>query len=139
MTDAHDQAGRPKHALTDTYVKKYIFWMDTFSVLAEPNRRSLLAELGDGPKTVGALSDAVGLSQPAVSKHLRVLKNADLVRVRPDGQRRWYDVNPEPLMQVEEWLEPFRKLWAGRLDRLEEHLDATAPIESTTSTQQEQT
>lgn len=113
--------------------------MDTFSVLAEPNRRSLLAELGDGPKTVGALSDAVGLSQPAVSKHLRVLKDADLVRVRPDGQRRWYDVNPEPLRQVEEWLEPFRKLWASRLDRLEEHLDATAPIASITQTEQEQT
>jgi len=112
--------------------------MDTFSVLAEPNRRSLLAELGDGPKTVGTLCDAVGLSQPAVSKHLRVLKDADLVRVRPDGQHRWYDVNPEPLMQIEEWLEPFRRLWAARLDRLEEHLDATASTASTTPTDQEQ-
>ncbi len=112
--------------------------MDTFAVLAEPNRRSLLAELGEGPKTVGALCDAVGLSQPAVSKHLRVLKEADLVRVRPDGQRRWYDVNPEPLMQIEEWLEPFRQRWAGRLDRLEEHLDAAAAIETTTPTDEEQ-
>lgn len=116
--------------------------MDTFAVLAEPHRRSLLAELGDGPKTVGALTDAVGLSQPAVSKHLRILKDANLVRVRPDGQHRWYDVNPEPLQQIEEWLEPFRKLWASRLDRLEEHLDATATAStstaSTTSTELEQ-
>ncbi len=112
--------------------------MDTFAVLAEPNRRSLLAELGDGPQTVGALSDAVGLGQPAVSKHLGVLKDADLVRVHPDGQRRWYEVNPEPLQQIEEWLEPFRKMWANRLDRLEDHLDAAAATASSTPDEQEQ-
>ena len=100
--------------------------MDAFAVLAEPHRRALLSELHDGPKTVGALTEAIGLSQPAVSKHLRVLKEADFVRVRPEGQRRWYDLNAAPLRQVEAWLEPFRAQWSTRLDRLEEHLDATA-------------
>lgn len=117
--------------------------MDTFTALAEPTRRSLLQQLGDGPKTVGELTEAVGLSQPAVSKHLRVLKDADLVRVRPDGQHRWYDVNPEPLQEIGEWLEPFRKLWASRLDRLEQHLDSAAAgstqPDSNTPREQEQT
>lgn len=117
----------------------YIYIMDTFTVLAEPNRRLMLQELGDGPKTVGDLTEAIGLSQPAISKHLRVLKDADLVRVRPDGQHRWYDVNPEPLHEIGEWLEPFRKLWANRLDRLAEHLDATATgSEQPTTTRNEE-
>ena len=105
--------------------------MNTFAVLAEPSRRQLLTELGTGPKTVGALTEGIGLSQPAVSKHLRILRDADLVRVRPDGQRRWYEVNPVPLRQVDEWLEPFRRQWAERLDRLEAHLDDLAPDDIT--------
>lgn len=95
----------------------------TFTVLAEPNRRQLLDEMRAGPQTVGAMVDAVGLSQPAVSKHLRILREAGLVRVRPDGQRRWYELNPEPLAELDEWLEPYRALWTERLDRLERHLD----------------
>jgi DNA-binding transcriptional ArsR family regulator len=96
---------------------------DTFAVLAEPTRQQLLAEMRTGPKTVGTLVDAVGLSQPAISKHLRVLRDAGLVTVRPDGQRRWYELDPAPLADVATWLEPYRKLWSRRLDRLERHLN----------------
>ena len=65
----------------------------------------------------------LGLSQPGVSKHLRVLRDASLVRVRRDAQRRWYEVDPQPLGEIDAWLEPYRALWAGRLDALERHLD----------------
>ena len=74
--------------------------MNTFVVLAEPKRREILDELRREPQTVSALVDALGVSQPAVSKHLRVLREADLVSVRPDGQRRWYEVNPTPLEEL---------------------------------------
>ncbi len=97
--------------------------MNMFAVLAEPNRRLLLDNLRPEPHTVSELVDAVGLSQPAVSKHLRVLRDAGLVTIRLDGQRRWYEINAEPLAELDEWLEPYRQLWAGRLDRLENHLD----------------
>ena len=80
--------------------------MNTFVVLAEPKRREILDELRREPQTVSALVDALGVSQPAVSKHLRVLREADLVSVRPDGQRRWYEVNPTPLEELAEWLDP---------------------------------
>jgi len=96
-----------------------------FAVLAEPNRRLLLDTLRPAPQTVADLVDTLGLSQPAVSKHLRVLREAELVTVRPDGQRRWYALNPGPLRELDSWLEPYRQLWADRLDRLEQHLDET--------------
>ena len=94
-----------------------------FTVLAEPNRRLLLDSLRPQPHTVTELVDALGLSQPAVSKHLRILRDAGLVTIRPDGQRRWYEINAAPLAEVDEWLEPYRRLWAERLDQLERHLD----------------
>jgi len=97
--------------------------MDTFAVLAEPNRRALLDELCRGACTVNMLVESVGLSQPAVSKHLRALRDAGLVRVRPEGQRRWYEVEPEPLAHIAAWFEPYRRLWQSRLDALESHLD----------------
>ncbi len=96
--------------------------MDTFPTLAEPNRRKLLDALVDGPRTVSQLVDTIGMSQPVVSKHLRVLRDADLVRVTPDGQRRFYRINPAPLAELDAWLQPYRELWAGRLDALENHL-----------------
>ncbi len=96
--------------------------MNTFSVLAETNRRKLLEALVDGQKSVNELVQTVGMSQPVVSKHLKVLRDAQLVIVSPDGQRRLYDLNPEPLSELDEWLTPFRKLWAERLDALESHL-----------------
>jgi len=94
----------------------------TIEVLAEPNRRRLLDELRAGEQPVGALVDRSGLSQPLVSKHLRVLREAGLVEVRPDGQRRLYRVRPEPLMDLDAWLEPYRAMWRDSLDRLERHL-----------------
>ena len=70
--------------------------------------------------------ERLGLSQPGTSKHLRVLREAGLVRVRPEAQTRWYELRPEPLAEVDAWLEPYRRLWAGRLDALERHLDEKA-------------
>lgn len=103
-------------------IKQYSY-VSMFAVLAEPNRRLLLDNLRPEPRTVTDLVEALGLSQPAVSKHLRILRDAGLVTVRPDGQRRWYEINAEPLTELDEWLEPYRRLWADRLDRLEQHLD----------------
>ncbi len=98
--------------------------MDTFPTLAEPNRRKLLDALVAGPKTVTQLVDTIGMSQPVVSKHLKVLRDANLVSVTPDGQRRMYRLNPEPLAELDAWLAPYRALWAERLDALEAHLHA---------------
>jgi DNA-binding transcriptional ArsR family regulator len=95
-----------------------------FDVLAEPNRRRILDLLRAEERPVGDLVDALALSQPAVSKHLRVLRDAGLVEVRSDAQRRLYRVRAEPLRAVDEWLAPYRALWAARLDDLERHLDA---------------
>ena len=91
-------------------------------VLAEPHRRQILDALRDGEQPVGALVALLGSSQPLVSKHLRVLRDAGLVDVRPDGQRRLYRLRPEPLAALDAWLEPYRQLWNGSLDRLEAHL-----------------
>jgi DNA-binding transcriptional ArsR family regulator len=94
-----------------------------FEVLAEPNRRRILDLLRETERPVGDVVDALELSQPAVSKHLRVLREAGLVDVRSDAQRRLYRVRPEPLRAVDQWLAPYRALWASRLDGLEAHLD----------------
>lgn len=104
--------------------------MNTFEAVAEPNRRRLLDALRGGPRTVSTLVEVIGLSQPAVSKHLRLLREAGLVTVRPDGQRRWYEVNAAPLADLDAWLEPYRQLWSDRLNRLERHLDDTADTKS---------
>jgi DNA-binding transcriptional ArsR family regulator len=95
----------------------------TFDVLAEPTRRRILDLLLDRERPVGELVKELELSQPGVSKHLRVLREAGLVSVRTEAQRRVYGVRPEPLEEVAEWLEPYRRLWADRLDALERHLD----------------
>ena len=92
-------------------------------MLAEPNRRRIL-DLLLVERPVGDLVAGTGLSQPAVSKHLRVLRDAGLVEVRPVAQRRLYRVRPDPLRALDEWLAPYRRLWAERLDALEAHLDA---------------
>jgi DNA-binding transcriptional ArsR family regulator len=96
----------------------------TFDVLAEPTRRRILDLLLERPRLVGDLTEALGLSQPGTSKHLRVLRDAGLVRVRPEAQRRWYELRPEPLADVDAWLAPYRRLWKDSLDALERHLDA---------------
>ena len=95
----------------------------TFEVLAEPRRRQILDLLRDGERPVGELVDELYLSQPAVSKHLKVLRDAGLVEVRQDAQRRWYRLRPAPLVEIDSWLEPYRHLWRDRLDALEADLD----------------
>lgn len=95
----------------------------TFDVLAEPSRRDILDLLRDGERSVGELVERLSLSQPGVSKHLRVLREAGLVEVRPVGQRRMYELRAEPLAEVDAWLGPYRRFWSSRLDALERHLD----------------
>jgi DNA-binding transcriptional ArsR family regulator len=94
----------------------------TFELLAEPTRRRILDLLRDGERPVGELVDRLSMSQPAVSKHLRVLRDSGLVDVRVDAQRRVYRLRPEPLKEIDAWIEPYRRLWDRRLDRLERHL-----------------
>ena len=95
----------------------------SFAVLAEPTRREILDLLRDGERPVGELVEALHMSQPAVSKHLRVLRDAGLVSVRADAQRRFYGLRPEPLAEIDEWLAPYRRLWSASLDTLERHLE----------------
>ena len=97
--------------------------MTVFEVLAEPNRRRILDLLRPSERPVGELVAQLELSQPAVSKHLRILREAGLVEVRGDAQRRLYRVRPEPLHAIDEWLGPYRRMWGARLDDLERHLD----------------
>jgi DNA-binding transcriptional ArsR family regulator len=95
----------------------------TLQALSEPSRRAILDLLRDGERTVGDLVGRLELSQPAVSKHLRVLREAGVVEARPDGQRRLYRIRPEPLAELDRWLATYRRLWTTRLDDLEAHLD----------------
>jgi DNA-binding transcriptional ArsR family regulator len=101
-----------------------------FEVLAEPNRRRILDLLRVAERPVGDLVAELAVSQPAISKHLRILREAGLVDVRSDAQRRLYRVRAEPLRAVQEWLEPYRQLWESRLDDLEQHLDAMPEVEA---------
>jgi DNA-binding transcriptional ArsR family regulator len=94
-----------------------------FEVLAEPNRRRILDLVRERERPVGELVDELRLSQPAVSKHLRIMREAGLVEVRTDAQRRLYRVNPGPLRDLDSWLAPYRRMWSERLDDLERHLD----------------
>ncbi|MFF0769501.1 ArsR/SmtB family transcription factor [Nonomuraea wenchangensis] len=96
-----------------------------FEVLAEPRRREILDLLRDGERLAGDLVGQLDLTQPAVSKHLKVLREAGLVEVRKEAQRRWYRLRPEPLADIDAWLAPYRWLWSDRLDALERHLDKT--------------
>lgn len=96
----------------------------SFALLADPTRRRLLDELRQGESSVGALVRRLQMNQPAVSKQLRVLREAGLASVRVDGQRRIYRLNPAPLREVDEWLGPYRAFWEERLDALERTLDS---------------
>jgi DNA-binding transcriptional ArsR family regulator len=96
----------------------------TFEVLAEPRRREILDLLRDGERLVGDLVDQLTLTQPTVSKHLKVLRSAGLVEVRQDAQRRWYRLRPGPLAEIDAWLAPYRRMWTDSLDALERHLEA---------------
>lgn len=96
--------------------------MAALQVLAEPRRVAILELLREGERPVGELVELLQLSQPAVSKHLRVLRDAGLVEARVDAQRRLYRIRPAPLAELDDWLAPYRKLWTTHLDLLEEHL-----------------
>jgi DNA-binding transcriptional ArsR family regulator len=95
----------------------------SFTVVAEPNRRAILSLLLVSERSVGELEHKLKLSQPAVSKHLRVLRDAGFVESRVEAQRRLYRITPGPLRELDEWLGPFRRLWTKHLDALEKHLD----------------
>lgn len=97
--------------------------MVMFDVIAEPNRRRILDLLAESERPVGELVNRLELSQPAVSKHLRTLREAGLVDVRGEAQRRLYSVRPEPLQAIDDWLSPYRRMWQARLDDLERHLE----------------
>jgi DNA-binding transcriptional ArsR family regulator len=97
----------------------------TFDVLAEPTRRRILDLLREAERPVNELVTSLNVSQPGVSKHLRVLREAGLVEARVEAQRRVYRVRPDPLAEIDAWLAPYRGLWAKRLDALERHLDET--------------
>jgi DNA-binding transcriptional ArsR family regulator len=99
----------------------------TLSVLAEPTRLRMLDLLLEAPRSVGELVDGLGVTQPTASKHLRVLREAGLVSVQPEAQRRIYALRPEPLAELDAWLAPYRRLWESRLDALERHLDRMDP------------
>jgi DNA-binding transcriptional ArsR family regulator len=98
--------------------------LTTFEVLAQPIRRSILDRLRGDECLVGELAEAIGLTQPLTSKHLRVLRDAGFVNVRVDGPRRWYSLRPEPLVELDDWLMPYRWMWETHLDHLGAHLDA---------------
>ena len=98
--------------------------MQAFAALADDTRLRIVEELGKGERAVGDLASRFGLRQPTISQHLKVLKDAGLVRVRPDAQRRLYSVDPKGFQVIELWLEQHRRTWAKRLDALEEHMDS---------------
>ncbi len=101
--------------------------VDVFSVLAEPNRRRILHALRSSEGSVGELVDALAVTQPTVSKHLKVLREAGFVSCRTEAQRRIYRIEPGPFEALDEWLAPYRRLWTRHLDELERHLDSEEP------------
>src|SRR4051795_11865474 len=106
--------------------------MAVLEAIAEPTRRRILDAVREGERSVNELVAQVGMHQPGVSRHLKVLRDAGLVEVRRDAQRRFYRLRAEPLRELDAWLEPYRAQWAGRLDALERHLERTSlPIAQT--------
>ena len=97
--------------------------VDAFAVLAEPTRRRILDVLRGSERSVGDLVDALAVSQPTMSKHLKVLRDAGFVSCRTAAQQRIYRVEPRPLRDVDAWLAPYRRMWSTHLDALERHLD----------------
>src|SRR3954462_2197563 len=95
----------------------------SFEVVAEPNRRAILSLLLSSERSVGEIERKLRLSQPSGSKHLRVLREAGFVESRIEAQRRLYRLKPEPLMELDAWLAPFRRFWSKQVDALEQHLE----------------
>lgn len=102
----------------------------SFAIIAEPNRRAILSLLLSSERSVGEIERGLQLSQPSVSKHLRVLRDAGFVQSRIEAQHRLYRLRPEPLMELDEWLAPFRRFWSKHLDALEKHLDEMDDVPS---------
>jgi DNA-binding transcriptional ArsR family regulator len=96
---------------------------NAFDAVAEPARRGILDLLVDGGRPVGEIATATGLSQPNASRHLRILREAGVVAVRPEGQRRIYELRPAGLVELFGWIAPYQRLWHASLDALERHLD----------------
>jgi DNA-binding transcriptional ArsR family regulator len=94
-----------------------------FAIIAEPSRRAILRFLASSERSVGDIEEQLRLPQPSISKHLRVLREAGFVESRVDAQRRLYRIRPEPLMEIDAWLAPFRRYWSAHVDALERHLD----------------
>ena len=94
-----------------------------FDIIAEPNRRAILSLLASSQQSVGEIERQLGMPQPTVSKHLRVLRESGFVEATVDAQRRLYRLRPQPLREVDDWLAPFRRFWSSHLDALERHLD----------------
>lgn len=110
--------------MTGIFLSRYIPDVESsFSIVAEPNRRAILSLLLSAERSVGEIEDELRLSQPSVSKHLRVLREAGFVESRIEAQRRLYRLRPEPLMELDAWLGPFRRFWSKHVDALERHLD----------------
>jgi DNA-binding transcriptional ArsR family regulator len=101
----------------------------TFAIVAEPNRRAILSLLLSSERSVGEIERKLRLSQPSVSKHLRVLREAGFVESRVEAQQRLYRLRPEPLMELDAWLLPFRRFWSKHVDALEQHLDKVDKVE----------
>ena len=102
-----------------------------FEIIAEPNRRAILSLLVSSEQSVGELERQLGMPQPTVSKHLRVLREAGFVESTVDAQRRLYRLRPEPLQEVDAWLAPFRRFWSAHVDALDRHLDRVGQSTST--------
>ena len=115
------------HAWTVICLSSYALLMpSTWTALADPHRRAVLELLRARPRPVGELVEHLRLTQPGTSKHLRVLREAGLVSVRQEGQRRVYALRPTPMEELDAWLAPYRELWTEHLDALERHLDTKA-------------
>jgi DNA-binding transcriptional ArsR family regulator len=95
----------------------------SFAIIAEPNRRAILSLLATSERSVRDMERRLRIPQTSVSKHLRVLREAGFVESRVEAQRRFYRIRPEPLMEVDAWLAPFRRFWTTHVDALERHLD----------------
>ena len=114
----------PLYSLTSIYSVGYIKRVESvFEIIAEPNRRAILNLLVSSQQSVGEIERQLRMPQPAVSKHLRVLRDAGFVEATVDAQRRLYRLKPEPLQEVDAWLAPFRRFWSAHVDALERHLD----------------
>src|ERR1700741_1771280 len=122
---------RAIYALTRICSLRYIKSVESvFEIIAEPNRRAILSLLVSSQQSVGEIEGQLRMSQPAVSKHLRVLRDAGFVEATVDAQRRLYRLRPEPLQELDAWLSPFRRFWSAHVDALERHLDRMEQLTS---------